>query len=174
MFFLFLLLNAGPSLAKAQVMSGNWKMISAGCANPAFQYTPEEKAFINAIEHVGSYPWTDDVIRFTSGNAGIWDTSFIEERNAACIVHHSFQWSIDDHQDIHFVFGASTSEAQVSDPNMEISCDAGDPADQGKEEVYHLKTKSEDQLILSLPGELKPDDPRSCGGYHFDWVKEIN
>jgi hypothetical protein len=84
---------------------------------------------------------------------------------------------VDDHQDIHFVFGKSTSEAHVSDPDMEISCDAGDPGDpanEGKEEVYRLGAQSENRLMLVLPSALVPNNPKSCGGYHFDFVPEIN
>ncbi len=91
----FLIGTLTLSSSQAQELNVNWVMVTVGCANPGFPYDQGFQDLINSIEHVGRFPWTTEIIRFTTANSGTWQTTYIEDRNNQCELTQDFTWKKD-------------------------------------------------------------------------------
>ncbi len=159
----FLIGTLTLSSSQAQELNVNWVMVTAGCANPGFPYDQGFQDLINSIEHVGRFPWTTEIIRFTTANSGTWQTTYIEDRNNQCELTQDFTWKKDLQNQITFKFGKISKKISQPDPdNVTIDCSATE----GATETYRLQM-NEKKLLLTFP-----DDNQACGGFSYQFLKE--
>lgn len=150
--------------ASAQELNTKYRMITAGCSNPDFKYSPDEKAFIDSVEHIGPYPWTTDTLSFTSPTTGQWTTLFVFEGNLECELNHQFTWKQDEKQNIMFHFLSSEDVPRNPNESDKVSVSCGG-REAGTKEIYKFNSSGVGGFYLSL------ENSESCGEYRFHFQR---
>lgn len=138
---------------------GKYHLLNAGCNNPSYVPSLEEKAFIDAIRHVGDL-WTDDWLEFTDSTHGQWISDFTQD-GMTCRTTSAFTVeAIDQHFRLQFSPGTAQVTNPGTNPNASISCSDN----QNAQEDYSRIDVSTDSLDLVSVSDAK------CGEFHFHFA----
>ena len=152
------LMSCVSAAEAAELPTGSWHMVDAGCSNPNYRYSPEEQAMRDAVHHKGDF-WSDDDIVMTSGTSGTWTIGFTTDGLSCSTVQDiTVTYPTANQLSISFTNGRQGKRDEPTS-NREVSCESrGDAV-----ETY--------EFVLTPAGfDFILGRSQDCGEYRFKFA----